>query len=87
MTGGPKLTVIAGPTASGKSALALKLAERLGGALAIVGGHSVRRRAADGAWAEIASSDAALSCCVAIGGRSPRPLSAPGAQYRPGFIA
>jgi hypothetical protein len=38
-----------------------------GGVLAIVGGDSLRRRSADGAWTEIARSELALSCCLAIG--------------------
>lgn len=38
-----------------------------GGALAIVGGNSLRRRSHDGDWATIATSDAELSCCVGIG--------------------
>jgi hypothetical protein len=42
-------------------------ADGLGGALAIVGGHSVRRRSAAGEWTELARSDADLSCCVQIG--------------------
>jgi len=39
-----------------------------GGVLAIVGGHSLRRRTSDGEWTEIATSDVDLSCCVPIGG-------------------
>jgi hypothetical protein len=39
-----------------------------GGALAIVGGHSLRRRSTDGEWTTIANSDLDLSCCVAVGG-------------------
>lgn len=38
-----------------------------GGALAIVGGHALRRRAADGEWTTIATSPVELSCCVAVG--------------------
>jgi hypothetical protein len=37
-----------------------------GGALAIVGGHSLRRRSDGGEWTEIATSERELSCCVAI---------------------
>jgi hypothetical protein len=37
-----------------------------GGALAIVGGHSLRRRAVNGEWATIAASDFELSCCMAV---------------------
>ncbi|MDB5672463.1 MAG: hypothetical protein JWO25_3422, partial [Alphaproteobacteria bacterium] len=37
-----------------------------GGALAIAGPHSLLRRSADGAWAEIAHSALDLSCCVAV---------------------
>jgi hypothetical protein len=36
-----------------------------GGALAIVGRHSLRRRAASGEWATVATSEFELSCCVA----------------------
>jgi len=36
-----------------------------GGALAIVGGHSLRRRAPSGEWATLATSDLELSCCLA----------------------
>jgi hypothetical protein len=36
------------------------------GALAIVGGHSLRRRAPTGEWAAIATSDFELSCCMAV---------------------
>lgn len=42
-------------------------ADRKGRVLAIVGGHSLRRRSSDGAWIEIAKSDLELSCCAAIG--------------------
>jgi hypothetical protein len=38
-----------------------------GGALAIVGGRSLRRRTADGAWSVIATTESECSCCVAIG--------------------
>jgi hypothetical protein len=38
-----------------------------GNVLAIVGRHSLRRRSADGQWAEVASSPSDLSCCVPIG--------------------
>jgi hypothetical protein len=38
-----------------------------GGALAIVGGRSLRRRSADGDWSTIATTAAELSCCVAVG--------------------
>ena len=38
-----------------------------GGALAIVDGRSVRRRAPDGAWSTIATTEFELSCCVAVG--------------------
>jgi len=40
-----------------------------GGALAIVGGRSLRRRTADGEWHTIAVSEVDLSCCAAVGGR------------------
>jgi len=37
-----------------------------GGALAIVGRHSLRRRAPSGEWAIVATSEFALSCCMAV---------------------
>ena len=37
-----------------------------GGALAIVGRHSLRRRGPRGEWALVATSEFALSCCVAV---------------------
>ena len=37
-----------------------------GGTLAIVGGHSLRRRAPGGAWATVATSEFELSCCIAV---------------------
>ena len=39
-----------------------------GGALAIVGGHSLRRRAPSGEWATVATSEFELSCCMAVKG-------------------
>ncbi len=38
----------------------------LGGALAIVDRHSLRRRAPSGDWATVATSEFALSCCMAV---------------------
>ncbi|MGH8178704.1 MAG: hypothetical protein ACREV5_20800 [Steroidobacter sp.] len=38
-----------------------------GGALAIVGGRSLRRRTAAGGWRTIAMSESDLSCCTAVG--------------------
>ena len=38
-----------------------------GGVLAIVDGRSLRRRAPDGAWMTIATTEVDLSCCVAVG--------------------
>ena len=38
-----------------------------GGALAIVGGHSLCRRSAEGEWITLAKSESDLSCCVAVG--------------------
>jgi len=38
-----------------------------GGALAIVGGRTLRRRDPDGAWSTLLSSDLDLACCVATG--------------------
>jgi hypothetical protein len=37
-----------------------------GGALAVVGQHSLRRRAADGEWVTVAESEFPLSCCVSV---------------------
>ena len=39
-----------------------------GGALAIVGGHSLRRRAPSGEWAAVATSEFDLSCCMTVRG-------------------
>ena len=38
----------------------------LGGTLAIVGRHSLRRRTAGGQWAPVATSEFELSCCMAV---------------------
>jgi len=38
-----------------------------GGALAIVGRHSIRRRAPGGEWTTVATSEFELSCCMAVG--------------------
>lgn len=37
-----------------------------GGALAIIGGNSLRRRTPSGDWATVATSEFELSCCVAV---------------------
>ena len=37
-----------------------------GGALAIVGGHSLRRRTSSGEWTTLATSEFDLSCCMAV---------------------
>ena len=37
------------------------------GALAIVDGHSLRRRAPNGVWSAVATAQASLACCVAVG--------------------
>ena len=37
-----------------------------GGALAIVGQHSLRRRASSGEWATVATSEFELSCCMSV---------------------
>ncbi len=37
-----------------------------GGALAIVGRHSLRRRAPNGQWETVATSESELSCCMAV---------------------
>jgi len=38
-----------------------------GGALAIIGRHSLRRRAPSGEWTTVATSEFELSCCMAVG--------------------
>ncbi len=38
-----------------------------GGALAIVDGHSLCRRAPDGVWSTIATAESDLACCVTVG--------------------
>ena len=38
-----------------------------GGALGIVGGHSLRSRSSKGEWVTVATSELELSCCVAVG--------------------
>ena len=38
-----------------------------GGALAIVSGHSLRRRTSDGEWMTIATSEFPLACCAPVG--------------------
>src|ERR1700690_3015488 len=38
-----------------------------GGALAIVDGRSLHRRAPDGVWSTIFTAEFALSCCVTVG--------------------
>ncbi len=43
------------------------VADGYGRVLAIVGGHSLCRRSADGEWTEIAKSEFDLSCCVPVG--------------------
>jgi BNR/Asp-box repeat len=43
------------------------VADGCGSVLAVVGGHSLCRRSADGEWTTIAKSEFDLSCCVAIG--------------------
>ena len=37
-----------------------------GGALAVIGRHSLRRRAPSGEWATVATSEFELSCCMAV---------------------
>jgi hypothetical protein len=39
-----------------------------GGALVIVGGHVLRRRAPNGEWTTVATSEFELACCMAVGG-------------------
>jgi hypothetical protein len=42
-------------------------ADGQGGALAVVGGRSLRRRTPDGVWSTIATTEMDLACCVAVG--------------------
>jgi len=42
------------------------VADRRGGALAIVDGRSLRRRSPDGVWSTIATAQVDLACCVAV---------------------
>jgi hypothetical protein len=51
---------------AGQSVRALATDGR-GGALAIVDAHSLCRRAAAGSWTTLATAEAELSCCVAVG--------------------
>jgi hypothetical protein len=39
-----------------------------GGALSIVGGHELRRRASNGEWIAVATSELDLACCMGVGG-------------------
>jgi hypothetical protein len=41
--------------------------DRQGGALAIVNGHALRRRAPDGVWSTVATTEMDLACSVAVG--------------------
>ena len=43
------------------------LAPGRGGALAILNGRSLHRRAPDGVWSAIATTELDLACCVAVG--------------------
>jgi hypothetical protein len=43
------------------------VADGRGGVLAIVGGNSLRRRGADGAWEAVVESKLKLACCVPVG--------------------
>jgi hypothetical protein len=69
-TWGDGLYVVAEPTRdqelAGQSIRALAPDGR-GGALAIVGGRSIRRRDPAGVWVTLAVSELDLSCCVAMG--------------------
>lgn len=42
-------------------------ADGRGGALALVAGRELRRRAADGGWSTLATAEVGLACCVAVG--------------------
>jgi len=41
--------------------------DRQGGIVAIVGGHSLRRRSAEGEWTTVMESEHPLSCCLTLG--------------------
>jgi hypothetical protein len=43
-------------------------ADGRGGALAIVGGRTLKQRRADGAWTTLVTADVDLACCIACGG-------------------
>ena len=62
--------VLGGDTRShelGAAAVRGLASDHRGGALAIVDGHTVRRRAGDGTWSTLATVAAELSCGVAVG--------------------
>ena len=60
ITGAGRRQEISDPSVRGLTA------DGRGGALAIVGGHSLRRRTPGGEWATLATSEFDLSCCVAV---------------------
>jgi hypothetical protein len=62
VTGGKRTQEIAGQAVRGLAP------DGHGGALAIVGGHELRRRAANGEWTTVAASQLELASCVAAGG-------------------
>jgi len=69
-TWGDGLFVVAGETADqelGTQSVRALARDGHGGALAIVNGRSLLRRAPDGAWSTIATTELDLACCVAVG--------------------
>ncbi len=64
------LFVVAGETRDqelGKPSVRGLTPDGHGGALAVVNGRSLRRRALDGVWSTIATTELDLACCVAVG--------------------
>ena len=64
------LFVVAGENSTTSSAISRSERSQptgSGGALAIVDGHSLLRRAPDGVWSTIATTELDLACCVAVG--------------------
>jgi hypothetical protein len=64
------LFIVAGETPSqelGNQSVGALAPDGQGGTLAIVNGRSLRRRAPDGLWSTIATTELELACCVAVG--------------------
>src|ERR1700733_15507861 len=64
------LFIVAGETPSqelGNQSVGALAPDGQGGTLAIVNGRSLRRRAPDGLWSTLATTELELACCVAVG--------------------